>query len=75
MTININSKENPTTNTSTSTSIIIINIIKIILIYNSIVNGWSVKKLSNTQYELTKLVSTQESTNFNLIEFINNVIL
>jgi hypothetical protein len=53
---------------------VLLDVIKIILLCNSLLDGWSIKKLTNSKYELTKRVNETEYNKFNLCNFMNDLI-
>lgn len=48
-------------------------VLQIMAIYNAIVLGWEVKKISQNSYELSKKVT--EVSNLNLHDFIDSLLL
>jgi hypothetical protein len=51
---------------------IIIYILKIITLHNAVMLGWSVKKINNNTYELTK---TMNNNSINIKDFIEKIII
>jgi len=52
---------------------IVIYLLQIVLIYNALSSGWSVKKINNKKYELTK--DTKLEKEFCLSSFLNNMLV
>lgn len=48
-----------------------VNILKIIVLFNAINMGWSVKRINNNEYELTKMCS---NNNVNIEDDMNSII-
>jgi hypothetical protein len=50
----------------------ILDIFKIIVLYNAVLNGYTIKKINNNSYELK--IKDDKSKNFNLKELLDHLI-
>ena len=69
--IGINPSALHTQNSNTNT---IRTVLIQLVMCRSVINGWSVKKIDETNFELTKKTSTLDNDNFELLDFITKLV-